>query len=237
MDNAEFFDINADAYESNKLYPHDDIFINFIKRSDMKASLFLDVGGGSGFFAKLLKDELPFMDITIVDPSTELIAKINDPSINTKIGSLPNNIGMPDSSFDYIHIRMVIHHLVGNTIGESQLQLKESLRCIRHLLKDGGYLFLHDYYYESFISPSLARNMIFYILKLQKALKIKIPTKEFVRDLSVCFYTRVEFRSILAECGFEICEMHEEFISNNNIKFRLLLLNKFGSIAIIAKRV
>lgn len=235
MDNAEFFDIYADVYASNRRHPHDDMFINFIKKSNTKSSL-LDIGGGAGLFAKLLKDEIPFMNITIVDPSKELLAKIKDESINMKIGYLPNNIELSYKSFDYIHIKMVIHHLVGNNINNSKLQLRESLKSIRRLLKDGGYILLHDYYYESFISPSIGRNIIFYALKLQNMLHVKIPAKEFRIGLQVLFYTRAELRSMLAECGFEICEIHQEFISNNDIRSRLLLLNNFGSIAIIAKK-
>ncbi len=53
-----------------------------------------------------------------------------------------------------------------------------------------------------------SRNLIFVLLALQNKSRIKIPAKEFLMDLSTCFYTRAEFSSILKKSGFEVVDYY-----------------------------
>ncbi len=45
--------------------------------------------------------------------------------------------------------------------------------------------------------------------------------------LSVCFYTREEFRSLLSECGFEIVQVWEHEWKHS-WRPRMLLINRWG---------
>ena len=57
---------------------------------------------------------------------------------------------------------------------------------------------------------TLARTAIFYLLRLQNALKVTIPHDDFLSGLEVCFYTRNEIESMIRDCGFEIVESLED---------------------------
>ena len=66
------FDIYADLYGNVETYFYDYYFINFIRKTKKQEPDLLDVGGGSGTFAKLVKDTFLDINVTIVDPSNEL---------------------------------------------------------------------------------------------------------------------------------------------------------------------
>lgn len=234
MHNTNIFDEYAEFYGNTSPHSYDYFFLNFIIKSN--ASL-LDIGGGSGTFAILAKDIYPNMDIVVIDPSQKLLDRINDKRIKTYRGSLPNNICFnEDSSFDYIHIKEVLHHIVGHSVSESEIIVRNSLINLRKKLKDDGFIFIHELFYESYLVPSLSRTFIFNILKFQMNFKLRLLPKEFLMGLVVCFYTRDEFKKILNECGYELVGYHEE-LWENSIKKKALLLKNWGRMLFIARKI
>lgn len=225
----DFFDENADFYGNVKPQSYDYYFVNFIKKA--KGSCLLDIGGGSGTFAKLVKDNCPDIDVTIVDQSEKILSKVNDERIKMVYGKLPRQISL-NSGFDYICVKDLFHHVVGASINESKELLRESLFNIKGLLNKDGYLLIHEIFYESYLIPTMSRTLIFYLLALQNKCGFKIPAKEFLMDLMVCFYTRSEFKSILNECGFKIIGTHEEYWSST-FKKRALFLRDWGRMLFI----
>ena len=234
MDN-NFFDKHADFYGDVKPHPHDDYFIDFINTTKKRESKLLDVGGGSGTFAQLVKDNCLNIDVTVVDPSKNLLDKISDEHITKIYGSLPDQIFL-DSDFDYIHVKEVLHHVTGSSIDETKKLLRESLFTLKDILKKEGFLFVHELFYESYLIPTLSRTSIFNLLLLQNKFGIKIPAKEFLAGLDVCFYGRSEFKSILNDCGFKIIGSYEEYW-DNTFKKKLLFLENWGRMLFIVKKV
>jgi len=213
IDMDAFFDKYADFYGSVKPGSYDYYFIEFIKKTKKEGKKLVDIGGGSGAFARLLKHECPDVDVTVVDPSKTLLSKINEENIRKVYGKLPNQIPL-NSTFDYVHVKEVFHHVTGSSIQQSKELIGESLCTIKEILKDGGFLLIHELFYESYLVPTLSRNLIFVLLALQNKSRIKIPAKEFLMGLSVCFYTRAEFSSILKKSGFEVVDYYQEFWGN-----------------------
>lgn len=235
MIDINIFDKYADFYSNVKVYPYDYYFLNFIRKTKKQGSNLVDIGGGVGTFARLVKDNCPDINVTVVDPSRKLLNKINDERIKKIYGKLPNQIFL-DSSFDYIYVKEVFHHIVGSSINKSKKLFKKSLFTIREFLKDDGFLLIHELFYESYLIPTLSRILIFCLFTLQNSLKIKVPAKEFLMGLKVCFYTRSEFKSILNGCGFKIIDFYEEFWSNN-LKKKALFLRNWGRMLFIVKKV
>ena len=232
--NIRFFNDNVEVYSTRKPDSFDICCIEFMKkRGAWHNSTLLDIGGGSGVFSVLVKNNFPSIEVTLVDPCSGLLEKLNDPRIIKMIGNLPDNIDT-EISFDYIHIKNVMHHITGSTTGESKRLLKESLLSIKKLMNNGGYLFLHDEFDEGYFFPTLPRALIFYSLRLQNALGIKIPVEEFLPDLSVCFYTRKELIKAIKDCGFEILDIYVVMWSNTKKK-KILLIRDWGTILLIAK--
>lgn len=228
---SNFFDDNEDFYGDVKASSHDDYFLNFIKTRQKQNARLLDIGGGSGTFAKLVKNSCSDIEVTVVDPSKKLLDKIDDSSIIKLQGALPAQISL-NESFDYIHIKEVFHHITGHSIKTSKKLLEESLLTIKRHLNYDGYVFIHELFYESYLIPSFSRNMIFYLLTLQNKLKINIPISEFLMGLSVCFYTRSEFQNTLDYCGFHIINKNEEYWANSWGK-RAALLKNWGRMLFI----
>ena len=135
-----------------------------------------------------------------------------------------------------IIIKEVFHHIVGPSINESKELLRDSLFAIKEILKNDGFLLIHELFYESYLIPTLSRTLIFYLLALQNKFGIKVPAEEFLMGLSVCFYTRPEFESILNDCGFKIINYHEEYFGNT-FKKKFLFLQNWGRMLFISKKV
>jgi NAD-dependent dihydropyrimidine dehydrogenase PreA subunit len=69
---------------------------------------------------------------------------------------------------------------------------------------DDSILLVHEIYYESYINPRITRDFLFHALNIQNKLRIRIPQKDFLMDLLVCFYTREELKNILESNGFKV---------------------------------
>lgn len=231
INNAQFFDDHATHYGDIAIHDYDYIFINFFKKNPKPHTYLLDIGGGSGKFAKLVKNNCPDIEVTVIDPSKKLLDKIDDDRIHFLQGSLPNQIYLGES-FDYIHVKEVFHHITGPSVKISKELLKKSLFTIKEHIKRDGIVLIHEIFYESYLFPTLSRNMIFYLLLIQNKLKIRIPVSEFLLGLSVCFYTRSEFQGILEGCGFRIKEYHQEYWGDS-WKKRAALLKNWGRMLFI----
>jgi 2-polyprenyl-3-methyl-5-hydroxy-6-metoxy-1,4-benzoquinol methylase len=151
---TQLFDQNIEFFSNYGLYDPDFYLFNFMRSYPGKK--LMDVGGGCGIFSSGVLDRFPSMDITLVDPSEKLLAKA-DKRVHKVNGTLPNSLNV-NGKFDYIHMHSVIHHLVGDSIKDSKNILKDSLLALRELLTDGGYLFLVDIFYDSYVLPSLTRT-------------------------------------------------------------------------------
>jgi SAM-dependent methyltransferase len=230
---TNFFDQHADRYIT-KTGTFDTYFANSIIDSQRKN--LLDIGGGSGAFARLVKDTSD-LDVTVVDPSRVLLDLVADTRIHKVEGRLPEKLNLNHNlKFDYVHVQDVFHHIVGPTIDSSKDLLHKSLATINKLLQQGGCLLISEYYLESYKVPALSRSFIFYVCKLQNSLHIKIPGRDFKKGLEVCFYTREELLRALNQSGFTVVKT-KEFPFGNNLKKKLLFLNKWGVTLITAKKV
>ena len=234
MDAGEFFDENYEFYNKD-LNHHDHDFLMFIKNNKNRNGALLDVGGGSGNFSKLVVNNFPDFYVTIIDPSRKLLSRIDNPKINKIIGKLPDDISL-NRKYDYIHMKEVLHHIIGKTVSDSNNLLKDSLNSLKPFLNEEGYLMINELYYEGFLFPKLPSYIIFYLLLLQRKFNLKIPSSEFIVGLQVYFYTRKELKLILEECGFEIVE-YKTTKWRSCIKKNILLIKNWGRVLIVAKKI
>jgi len=237
MKDAEiFFDKNSEFYDM-RLSETEYYFLNFIQNNEFSKvhgnNNLLDIGGGSGKFAKLFLENFPNIEVTVLDPSRSLLNRIGNPKIHKIQGKLPHNIPI-NSKFDYIHIKEVLHHITGPTIHDSKNLIKQSLKNIKNLLNDQGFLLIHELFYDGYLIPELPSYLIFNLLNLQNKLGFNVPIKEFILDLEVFFYTKNELESIINDSGFQIIDSNCVNFSNT-LKKKLLFLKNWGRILIIAK--
>ncbi|OPZ73231.1 MAG: Methyltransferase domain protein [Firmicutes bacterium ADurb.Bin456] len=235
MDDVEaFFNENVDFYGRKGHVSYDDYFLTFLRVRDNLNLNLLDIGGGAGAFAEQVVNTCPNISVTVLDPTERLLDLIDDNRIIKVKGKLPN-LNPINSKFDYIHVKEVFHHITGSSVNSSKELLRESLFAIKKSLKDNGFLLINELFYESYLIPSYSRNLIFYLLRLQNKLGIKIPAKEFLLGLNVCFYSRSEFTTILNNCGFEVVDYYEEKWADT-YKKKALFLKDWGRMLFILKK-
>lgn len=119
---------------------------------------------------------------------------------------------------------------------ESKNIRKKSIITSLTCLNPHGYIFIHELYYESYFFPGFTRSLIFYLLKIQNSLGIKIPIKEFLEELDVCFYTRKELNASFEELGLKVVDYYEEEWAKNKTK-KMLFLKNWGRACYVLQRI
>lgn len=201
-------------------------FAEFIaeKAAGRRVSL-VDVGGGSGTFARLALSKAD-VDVTIMDPSEAMLAQLDEPRVRKRVGRLPDDVA-EGAPHDFLHVSQVFHHLVGPTVRQSRRSCAASLKALHDALADDGYLLVSEQYYESFLMPRFTRWAIFWLLRIQNKLRIRLPREDFLMDLLVCFYTRADLDKLLGEAGF--VTLHERSgVAKVAPLERLVLLRRRG---------
>jgi 2-polyprenyl-3-methyl-5-hydroxy-6-metoxy-1,4-benzoquinol methylase len=232
--NELYFDNNAEAYRDKIGFDFDETILDFVRMRKLEEGMFVDVGGGCGTFCNLVKERYPHMSVTIIDPSSKSLDQPMNHDIKKIKGMLPRELNT-DDSYDLIHVKEVLHHVVGSSTGESRELVVDSLQSLRDRLEPYGYLIIHELYYESYLDPKLSRDMIFRALSLQNRLRIRIPQQHFVLDLQVCFYTREELRSLLEEAGLSVVDYKETHWDRTALH-RLALIKDLGRMLFICQK-
>ncbi len=212
MKEETFFDNNYDVYDQN-LGEYDDLFVNFLQNniiSDLPT--LLDVGDGSGGFSKLALETIPRMECTVLDHSITLFNRFNNDHINKIYGKLSYDAEIKEK-YDFINIKNVLHHITSQSVKESKM-FKDTLKILYNALNEDGFLLIHEIFYEGYLIHELPSHLIFYLLKLQNSLKVKLPSKHFLFGLNVFFYTSATETSII-----DMANMVNEFTSNTEEMF------------------
>jgi hypothetical protein len=233
-DPSIFFDKHSSIYVRERLTETELEMIEFIQNSRKGKISILDIGGGSGKFAKEVKNRLPDAEVWILDASQEMLNKINDDRIHQIHGELPHKVPI-NLKFNFIISTFFLHHLVGETIDESKNKLMDTLRFVNNLLEDGGYFLIDENYFESHFFPTLSRFIIFQLLKIQNRFRIKIPNKAFLEGLIICFYTRTEILKYTGEANFQILN-YKNVEYPDDYEKKLLFLKNWGKLFVIAQR-
>lgn len=95
----------------------------------------IEVGPGSGIFARKLIDKYPSITYSAVDISKNLCTTVSNrvPEANAVINTMSHTLPFKDNSFD-LYISM------GGLTGTKYENKKDALREAKRVLKDGGYL-------------------------------------------------------------------------------------------------
>lgn len=116
-----------------------------------KEEVVLDLGGGTGLFARRLVDRCG--EVHLLDESSRMIEQVRHEKIKTCLGS-GTRAPYPDRFFDAVVLSDVFHH-----VREQDLLLGE----IRRVLKPGGRLMVNEVDVERFMGRIVARleNLFF----------------------------------------------------------------------------
>jgi SAM-dependent methyltransferase len=209
---------------------------------------FLDVGCGDGSFVKTLIREGIKMHFFATDISLSMIrtAKENLANHNVQLFAADGfNIPLKsDIKFDIIHIDSVLHHLIGKTRSKSMRLIEQMIELLVARLSPNGILIVEEWYYISYIFPTLTSFIVFYGLKLLNFLKLDLSkfTKEIRLDLEVNILHPDQISDLLSTYGsVHLLEKRSGYHGMHNIpggvpaSYRLFLLKDSGHITYILK--
>lgn len=191
----------------------------------------VDIGGGVGFFAKKMQEDLG-IKVRIIDADYDSVGIAIKSGLSAEIGDAikPNINGNEDVAC----FNLVLHHLVGNSEFTTNLLQKKSLEVWRGSVKA---IFVNEYIYESHLFNTSGR-LIFLITQNKILSKFCKIVASFIPSLmantfgvGVRFRSSAEWQMLFNEAGFKV----DSFVAGDNeyVSFprKLLLIKKIHRVS------
>lgn len=194
-DVKKFFESESDLYKKNLISDSLDKF-NYINYYANEDDILVDIGCGSGNFLQNLRYYTPITKIVGLDIAKNMLP---DNRLNGRVclGDA-RNLPIKDSSVKFVHIDVVLHHIVGSTRTESKQLVKQTIRELLRVIKPSGHLIITERCQIARLIPDrLLAYAIFYGLKYTTRL-IK-PFHENVRlgQPPISFYTEKQLINMI----------------------------------------
>jgi len=178
---------------------------DFLNQSDKTELAGLDVGGGIGMFATRVVGNCPDKDlnITVVDPGLEASKQqIQDPSVDFVLS--PFNEFESEQRYDFIIFRLVLHHLIGENAKETAHHQLEALKRAKSLLKDDGFLFIVENFYEPMIGTDTTSQIIYRVTSSKAVATITRKLGANTAGEGVRFRSMKSWTDLFTSVGFDI---------------------------------
>ena len=133
-----------------------------LKTSGRKELTGLDIGGGIGTFAKTVVASCTDqqVNITVVDPGVEAAEqRIDSEGVDYVLA--PFDAFETDKKYDFIIFRTVLHHLISDTESKTYETQLTALAKAKSLLKEGGFIFLTENFYEPWVGTDTTSRLIY----------------------------------------------------------------------------
>jgi ubiquinone/menaquinone biosynthesis C-methylase UbiE len=111
----------------------------------------IDVGGGTGLIAKVLRKKTPGSDIVVIDLSRGMLQKVNDPTLSLIQGDV-TAFPLKDETFTLAILINTMHHI---PVSKQQIALREVCR----ILKRQGRIFIIDIWFPNTFLSNLFVKM------------------------------------------------------------------------------
>lgn len=167
--------------------------LRVIDRSGMKVC---DIGGASGVFVAEIARRSPHsISSTVMDVVGSYRAHLVDPAIDFVQGSILDN-QLPAASFDVVTARHVLHHLVGDSVGETLALQHRALAEMVRITRPGGYVLIEE---EVNRRPSFSRA-VYHLSRFTSRHRIRVRFFETGRVV-VSFMSPEEMAEAVADVG------------------------------------
>jgi len=159
---VEYFNRETPEYSLERFHH----IIEFLKDSNAEGSVLADVGCGCGNILEYLSiNAPPLKNIIGIDVSENYLEQVRARlDCDTYCGSILDRdfISSLNLRCDFVILGALLHHLIGMTRKSSMEYAQKSLENSLILLKNGGYLIVH----EPAFSPPRVMTLVFWIKKL-----------------------------------------------------------------------
>lgn len=163
---------------------------NFIPKKDIQI---LDIGGGSGYFAYLLKKYFNGnAEIYVID-TCEYDSWRSD-ALGNDVHFICDSVENVDTlfhnhKFDIVFVNRAFHHFVDSSWRKTLLNMEKHMVNIQKILKKDGFFLIMDHFYDGIIFDSAASFIIYTLTSLKNPLLIKLFKKFGAKSsgVGVCF--------------------------------------------------
>lgn len=214
----------SEEYRTRKGIVHpelDPIIIDFIRNHASNGDNILEVGGGSGAFLDLVLENTSIEEVI----NMELVYEAYRKQVNEDIcllGGDALHIPFKDSSFEWVVIKNLLHHLVGGTRRESKENAKRAVGELIRVTKDGGYIIILDQYNKH----KLFSSVLFYLTIFFSLFSIEFKSFGWDKNVIVSFLTPDETRNFLIGRGDVEIVLSKDEKLNVSKRYKLTLVMK-----------
>jgi len=169
----------------------------------------LDVGGGNGRFADQLLARYPKSRATVWDNSELLLERnAKNDRKQLRLGSA-TCLESISESFDLISLHWLLHHLVGDSYGETRANQLSTLSSARQLLSDRGRISVYENDYLGWIPDPWPTWLIYRTTASRPLARISRALGANTAGVGVGFNSFDGWRRIIQNSGLEIVDHAE----------------------------
>lgn len=165
----------------------------------------IDVGGGAGFFARCLQEEIG-IPVSVLDSDPQSIQLCEQAGIEAELGDALHPV-IADHDV-VVCLNLILHHLVGKSEAETNGLQRQALSVWQPRARA---IFVNEYIYESFLFKNISGRLIFLItssalFSYMGGLVAKvIPSlKANTFGVGVRFRASDEWKEIFTSLGFDV---------------------------------
>jgi SAM-dependent methyltransferase len=165
---AKYFDEYTPEYSLNRIH----YATEFIKSHSNTCKSIVDIGCGTGNVLSYIAERVRLQEICGIDIAPSYLEKVKKTvHADVHLGSILDThfVDGLNKSFDFVLLVAVLHHLVGNTRGQSKKKADLAIRNSLKLTAPEGYLII----LEPVFYPARAMSELFYVKRILSKLTSK----------------------------------------------------------------
>lgn len=173
---------------------------NLINGTEKTCVKLLDIGGGNGSFADKISGKAK---VTVVDKS-QLAADgfISNPDVTLAFEDFFTFT--PDSTFDYILFKTVLHHFIGATETATLDLQTRALEKAASMLSTNGRLVIEENFYQGVFGSDITARTIFWLTRSQLFAPLFRKLGANTAGEGVRFRSFKSWEKIFSDQGFEV---------------------------------
>lgn len=186
----------------------------------------VDIGGGSGYFAGVVKNDLG-NTVRVIDMDPISVKNCQKLGVNAEIGDATNLKPRGDEAV--VCFNLILHHLVANTERDTKNLQSSALRAWRcYSIR----IFVNEYIYESYIQ-NVSGWLIYQVTSsrilsaIGKAVSLIVPSfRANTFGTGVRFRSHKEWKQIFVDDGFQVIQSILGRDEEVALPLRLLLIKR-----------
>ena len=184
-------------------------FRKFISKDNLRI---VDVGGGSGRFARKVKTyfnkNAVGATITVVDYREYLQWEQIEDIEFVRMSAFNYLSDLEDESIDILFLNAILHHLVFDTYRQTRNSQRELLALSYAKLKQGGILCMRENYSEIPLIRNLTTPIIYYLTSSRLSIIEKMARRfgSTSAGVGVCFLSPKVWQKTFTKIGFSIID-------------------------------